>query len=69
MSRDFWTCISKVIGESAQIALFDKLHGQLKAKSANRAILNKYKDMEVLQFVVLTIKMALFLKVQMSHNI
>ena len=38
--------ISMVIGESDELALFDKLHVQLKAKSANRAIFNKYKEIE-----------------------
>ncbi len=38
--------ISMVIGESDELVLFDKLHAQLKAKSGNRAIFNKYKDME-----------------------
>ncbi len=38
--------ISKVIGESTELALFDKFHVQLKAKNAGRVVYTKYKDIE-----------------------
>ncbi len=38
--------ISKVLGESAELALFDKFHVQLKSKSAGKVVYKQYKGIE-----------------------
>ncbi len=61
--------ILMAIGDSAELALFDKLHVKLKAKNAVRFEFNKYKDMEAeFQTQVLKRKSALIEEIRVFET-